>query len=175
MTDSEFRKSLQEFEGYETHMYLDSRGNVTIGVGIMFPTAAAAKSSGIKFTNRETGAAATSDEIEADFNTVKQKKPTKLNGDEAALKKELDARLKTAEGDCKAFYRDYAKLPSSVQYALLDMAFNLGRGNLMKYKNFKAALEKSDWKTAAKESKRNGIQASRNKAISDWILAGDKG
>jgi GH24 family phage-related lysozyme (muramidase) len=171
MNEAEFRKSLEEFEGYRTHMYLDSRGYVTIGVGIMFPSAGAAKSSGIKFTNRETGAVATADEIEADYNAVKQKKPAKLVGDEAALKKALDARLKTAEADCKAFYKDYAKLPSSVQYALLDMAFNLGRGNLMKYKNFKAALEKSDWKTAAKESKRNGIQASRNKAASDWILA----
>jgi hypothetical protein len=44
----------------------------------------------------------------------------------------------------------------------------------MKYKKLKTALDDKDWKTAAKESNRNGIQSSRNKAISDWILAGAK-
>jgi GH24 family phage-related lysozyme (muramidase) len=186
MNDSEYRKKLEEFEGYAEHMYLDGKGYVTIGIGIMLASAAAAKSAGIKFTNRDTGKAATPEEIEADYNAVKgatagmfppskYKKFTKLDGDAASLKKELDARLKTAESDRKAFYKDVADLPSSVQYALLDMAFNLGRGGLMKYKKLKAALEKEDWKTAAKESNRNGIQASRNKAIYDWILAGEKG
>jgi GH24 family phage-related lysozyme (muramidase) len=186
VNDSEFRKKLEEFEGYAEHMYLDGKGYVTIGIGIMLASVAAAKSAGIKFTNRDTGAAATPEEIEADYNSVKgatagmfppskYKKFTKLDGDAASLKKELDARLKTAEADRKAYYKDVADLPSSVQFALLDMAFNLGRSNLMKYKKLKTALEAKDWKTAAKESNRNGIQASRNKAISDWILAGEKG
>ena len=185
MNDSDYRKKLEEFEGYAEHMYLDGKGNVTIGIGIMLASAAAAKSAGIKFTNRDSHAAATNDEIEADFDSVKKapsglfppskyEKFTKLDGDSASLKKGLDARLKSAEADRKAFYKDFDKLPSSVQYALLDMAFNLGRGGLAKYKKLKMALEDKDWKTAAKESNRNGIQASRNKAISDWILAGVK-
>lgn len=180
MTDAEYLKKLKEFEGYAEHMYLDSVGAVTIGVGVMLPSAAKAKSSGIAFTNRETKKKATGEEIEADYDSVKGAtkgmfppskylKFTKLDASTASLKKELDARLKVAEADRKAFYPDFAKLPSSVQYALLDMAFNLGRPKLMKYKKLKAALEKKDWKTAAKESKRNGIQASRNKEISDWI------
>lgn len=185
MNDSDYRKKLEEFEGYAEHMYLDGKGNVTIGIGVMLASAAAAKTSGIKFTNRDTRSAATGSEIETDYNTVKNaasgmfppskyQQFTKLDGDAASLKKELDARLKTAEADRKAFYKDVGDLPSSVQYALLDMAFNLGRGGLMKYKKLKTALEAKDWKAAAKESNRNGIQSSRNKAISDWILAGAK-
>ena len=71
MNDSEFRKKLEEFEGYAEHMYLDGKGYVTIGIGIMLASAAAAKSAGIKFSNRDTGAAATPAEIEADYNSVK--------------------------------------------------------------------------------------------------------
>jgi len=184
MTDSDYRKKLKEFEGYAEHMYLDGGGNVTIGVGIMLGSAAAAKSAGIKFTNRDTHAAATDAEIEADYNSVKKassgmfppskyKGYTKLDGDTSSLEKEMNARIKTAEADAKAFYKDLDSLPSSVQYALIDMAFNLGRSKLMAYKKLKTALDAKDWKTAAKESNRKGIQSSRNKAISDWILAGE--
>ena len=42
MNDSEFRKKLEEFEGYAEHMYLDGKGYVTIGIGIMLASAAAA-------------------------------------------------------------------------------------------------------------------------------------
>ena len=72
MNDSDYRKKLEEFEGYAEHMYLDGKGNVTIGVGIMLASAAAAKSAGIKFTNRDSHSVATNDEIEADFDSVKK-------------------------------------------------------------------------------------------------------
>ena len=180
MNDAEYLKKLKDFEGYSEHMYLDSKGHVTIGVGIMLPSADKAKSSGLAFTNRDTKKKATADEIVADYDCVKgatkgmwppsKYKPfTKLDASTASLKKELDNRLKIAADDRKAFYSDFAKLPSTVQYAILDMAYSLGRPKLLKYKKFKAALEKKDWKAAAKESKRNGVQASRNKAIHDWV------
>ena len=174
MTESEYRKQLKEFEGYETHMYLDSKGYVTIGIGIMFANAQAAKKSGISFTNRATKAKATDDEIAADYDLTKKKKPTKLDADEGDLKKRLDKELKQAESDAKAYYSDFSNLPSSIQFALIDLAFNTGATGLSKFKLLKKALENKDWEEAAKQSHRKDIQASRNKAIADWIRAGAK-
>jgi len=72
MNESEYLKKLKVFEGFADHMYLDSKGYVTIGVGIMLASSDVAKSSGITFTNRETSKAATPDEIATDFDSVKQ-------------------------------------------------------------------------------------------------------
>ena len=181
-------KLKKDFEGDYDFMYLDSKGNVTIGVGILLANAGAAKSAGITFKNRTTGKTATPAEIEKDYNSVKAaskgmiaskyKKFTQLDatgGLDARLKKELTQ----AKSDAKSYYPDFAKLPDGAQWALVDMAFNLGGTGLKKYAKLKAALDKAvqskakdDWKAAAKESSRIGIQSSRNDAIYAWIAQG---
>ena len=188
MTEADYMAKLKDFEGETDYMYLDSRGNVTIGVGILLASAAAAKSAGITFKNRKTGKAATPAEIEKDYGSVKAvpkgmkeskyEKYTELvatGGLDARLEKELSQ----AKSDAKSYFPDFDKLPDGAQWALVDMAFNLGGTGLKKYAKMKAALEKAvksktkeDWETAAKESHRNGIQSSRNDAIYDWIAGG---
>jgi GH24 family phage-related lysozyme (muramidase) len=189
MTEADYIAKLKkDFEGEYDFMYLDSRGNVTIGVGILLASASAAKSAGISFKNRKTGKAATPAEIEKDFNSVKAapkgmdeskyEKFTELvatGGLDARLKKELNQ----AKSDAKSYYPDFDKLPDGAQWALVDMAFNLGGAGLKKYVKLKAALDKAvkskakeDWEVAAKESGRNGIQSSRNSAIYAWIAQG---
>lgn len=61
--------------------------------------------------------------------------------------------LHTCMEDCKALYPDFQTWPAEVQEILLNMAFNLGRTRLAKFVNFKAALEKRDWKQAAIEGR----------------------
>src|SRR5436309_8132433 len=102
MTEADYIAKLEIFEGYADFMHLDSKGNVTIGVGILLQSAAAAKSAGITFKNRKTGKTATPAEIETDYNSVKAaskgmieskyEKFTELvatGGLDARLKKEL--------------------------------------------------------------------------------------
>jgi GH24 family phage-related lysozyme (muramidase) len=188
MTEAEYIAKLKDFEGYTDYMYLDSTGNVTIGVGILLANASAAKSAGITFKNRKTGKTATAAEIEQDYNAVKAapkgmveskyEKYTQLvatGGLESRLQKELSQ----AKADAKSYYPDFSTLPDTVQWALVDMAFNLGGAGLKKFAKLKAALEKAvqskakeDWEAAAKESSRTGIQSSRNSAIHAWIAAG---
>jgi hypothetical protein len=95
----------------------------------------------------------------------------------------LDARLKKelsqAKTDAKSFFPDFDKLPDTAQWALVDMAFNLGGTGLKNFVKLKAALEKAlqskkkdDWEAAAAESKRKDIQPSRNDAIHAWIAQG---
>jgi len=91
----------------------------------------------------------------------------------------IQKELSQAKSDAKSYYPDFNNLPDTVQWALVDMAFNLGGAGLKKYAKLKAALEKAvqskakaDWEAAAKESNRNGIQSSRNAAIYAWIAQG---
>ena len=188
MTEAEYISKLKDFEGYTDYMYLDSRGNVTIGVGILLVNAAAAKSAGITFKNRKTKKTATPAEIEKDYNAVKaapkgmvQSKYQKFTELFAAsgLDSRLQKELNQAKADAKSYFPDFNNLPDGCQWALVDMAFNLGGAGLKKYGKLKTALEKAvqskakeDWEAAAKESSRNGIQSSRNDAIYGWIAQG---
>ena len=188
MTEADYIAKLKDFEGDADFMYLDSRGNVTIGVGILLANAAAAKGAGITFKNRKTKKTATPAEIEKDYNSVKAAPKGMLESKyekftELVATGGLDSRLakelSQAKSDAKSYYPDFNNLPDSAQWALVDMAFNLGGTGLKKYAKMKAALEKAvqskakaDWEAAAKESNRNGIQSSRNDAIFAWIAAG---
>jgi GH24 family phage-related lysozyme (muramidase) len=183
VTDAEFRAKLKVFEGYAEHMYLDSVGEVMIGVGLMLPSAQAAKSASLGFYDRKSRESAAGEAIEKDFERVRKapkgmfppenyKRYTELAASAARLKTALDRRIRTAKSDAVAFYPQYRQLPSSVRYALLDMAFNLGRTRLSQYRKLKVALQNSEWALAAEQSHRVGIQAVRNRAIADWIRKG---
>ncbi len=188
MTEADYISKLKEFEGDSDFMYLDSRGNVTIGVGILLASAAAAKSAGITFKNRKTKKTATPAEIEKDYDSVKAapkgmveskyEKFTELVAT-GGLDTRLQKELSQAKNDAKAYYSDFNNLPEATRWALVDMAFNLGGAGLKKFAKLKAALEKAvqskakeDWEAAAKESNRVGIQSSRNEAIRAWIASG---
>lgn len=180
MTEAEFRAKLKLFEGYADHMYLDTVGKVTIGTGLALDSAQKAQSASLGFRNRKTRKQADNEAIKEDFERV-SKAPkgmyppsryaryTELVADAAPLKRELDRRLRVAKSDALAFYPQYRQLPSSAQYALLDMAFNLGRSRLLQYRKLKVALNNKNWALAAKECHRTGVQPSRNKAIADWF------
>ena len=54
--------------------------------------------------------------------------------------------------DAKAVCPSFETLPEPAQRALANMAFNLGRTRLSKFKNMLAALEAKDFETAAREA-----------------------
>ncbi len=60
----------QGIEEYVPHMYLDEKGNVTVGIGHLLPKINDATP--LPFIKRDTNVAATVTEIEQDFNRVKQ-------------------------------------------------------------------------------------------------------
>jgi len=64
--------------------------------------------------------------------------------------------LDIAIGECNALFEDkdtFSNLPDEVQQILVNMMFNMGRTRLSKFKNFIAAIEAKDWKTAAAEGR----------------------
>lgn len=73
-------------------------------------------------------------------------------------------------------YPSFDSLPEDIQFAIVDMAYNMGSNEdkalgLAKFKLFRKALHEGDWPTAAKESYRPDCKrgSARNRKIYDWI------
>ncbi|MBM3795704.1 MAG: hypothetical protein FJW31_16985 [Acidobacteria bacterium] len=101
MTQAEIFAHFERHEGVIDHMYLDTVGKVTIGIGFMMPDAASALD--YKLVNRKTGALATAAEIAADCSKVHEqekgriastyRKFTKLDLPDAETRKLLKEKL----------------------------------------------------------------------------------
>jgi GH24 family phage-related lysozyme (muramidase) len=171
---------LKIFEGSIPFMYVDTTGNVTVGVGNMLPTAAEAQK--LAFQRRPDPTAnppitaaqpATAAEILADFNNVARqthgqsagfyKQFTKIDLPENAIDALLQSRVTEFLTGLTPAFPDYNQYPEEVCAALFDMAFNLGLTKLTtEFPKFCAAVKRKDWVTASAQCHRNGIQESRN-------------
>lgn len=191
MTQSQFEIDLKNFEGYAEHFYLDSVGEVTIGIGLMFKRPQSVFSSHIRFVRKADKKDASNDEIESDFKAVKESaknnplsfydRITNLTANPLDIDAEFRKRLSNAINEAQKFYendidndlnikyRTFDELPSDVQFAIVDMSFNLGYSKLKKYKKFRQHLRRGEWSQAAEASHRRGIQFRRNKKVYDLI------
>lgn len=205
MTAAGFLKEVKTFEGIVPHMYRDSKGLVTVGIGFLIETPnGQITDKGLKmpFMNVSTRAIATQEEVQAEFDAVK-KQPylnkkglplsassfrTSLLLDSAFIDKRFDELVtdywKQLRIEFGASFE--SKYPISVQYALLDMIFNLGRGKdvlnkdgvlvkrtgIHQYQKLREALNKADWKRAGDISLRHGIGKDRNDRINQWFHEG---
>lgn len=179
-TWADFKKEIKVSEGSISHMYLDTVGKVTVGVGNMLPNFTAAQKH--VFVVRATPAKkATKAQIKTDFETVKKqtkglkassyKKHTLLNLPTTAIDKLLDTRISGFKKELKVKFPKFASYPLTVQFALTDMAFNLGtNGVVTKFPTFTKAIKAEDWKKAAAQSNRPQVSKSRNATVKKWLL-----
>lgn len=172
-------KLLPDFEGRVPHMYLDTRGYPTTGVGHLL--AAVKDAYGLPFL-LPTGLAAALHDILNDYQAVKQSQPGKLPKYYAAI---ADLRLSDASIDAllmsdiqvisSGLITRLAELPTfpdPAQNALVNMAFQLGpHGVTAKYPRLMAACRAHDWKTAAAECFIPDAQKSRNDANKKFFLS----
>lgn len=63
----------------------------------------------------------------------------------------FDNDYKEAVTDCCALFLNFASLPDQVKRVLVNMAFNLGRHRLSKFKNMIKAVNEGNWVKAADE------------------------
>ena len=178
-TWDDFKKAIKVSEGNIPHMYLDSNGFVTVGVGNLLASVADAQA--LAFVNRKTQKPATNDEIKADFEAVKKqpknliashyKSFTALDLPQKDIDKLLDGRIDGFKKELKQKFPKFDSYPMTAQFALLDMAFNLGTNGLVtKFPSFKKAVEAEDWDKAAKESHRAApVSATRNATVKKWL------
>jgi lysozyme len=74
--------------------------------------------------------------------------------DEDRVKECFEKDLDTAISECVALYGEgFNDWPDEVQQVVVNMMFNMGRTRLGGFKNFRAALEESDWERAGKEGR----------------------
>jgi len=126
------KKFIERNEGREYKVYNDTRGNPSVGVG---------------FNLNRPGA-------EKTLAKLGLKKEDILNGQKL---KDFQIDLLLTQDVAQAakianrFVKNYDELPNPAKIVLVDMSFNLGEGKLNEFKKLKAAIEKEDFDTAAKE------------------------
>lgn len=156
------------FEGIIPHLYLDTAGYVTAGVGFMLPKLVDAQA-------LDWAQPVSSDDVTRDWYTVRAvgagKLPrayriaTECRLSEAGMRAEFDRRMALVSYELARVWRDFDALPAPAQLAIKDMAWNCGVGSLRRHwPKFRAAVDRRDWQTCAKQCRRRGIQESRNDA-----------
>ena len=164
---NEFLATLTQFEGSTNYMYLDTTGNVTVGVGHLIDSPAHAAALPLRgpdtFHDWCRVKRALRGQLAAYYKRCSSSRLSPrgiaiiLESDLDAVSLQLTARL-----PC------FPALPLPVQHALCDMAFNLGTAKLIEdYPKMIACVEAGDWNGAAAQCHRNGIAQERN----DWCAS----
>lgn len=173
MNREQLKQDIRSHEGVINHLYLDTRGNATIGVGQLVPDAAFART--LPLVHRQGGQPASADEIDADYARVMAEPParvassyrsaTRLVLPDEAIDQLLDQRVDEFMDGLGRQLPGFEQFPEGAQQALLDMAFNLGLGGLTrKFPKLMRAAKNQDWQTCAAECSRRGIGDTRNAA-----------
>lgn len=165
------RSMIKEGEGIISHMYLDTRGFVTVAVGQLLKTVEAAQE--LDFVHRDTAQPAGAAEIAEDYASVKRQEAgkiasqyrqfTKLDMPGPAIDALLDKRIEDFEKGLQRDFPQYDSYPDAAKLGLMDMVFNLGnKGVVNKFPTFTRAARSQDWATCARECRRVGISDHRN-------------
>lgn len=189
----EVTKKIEEYEGRIDHLYLDSVGKVTVGVGHLIPNRLATASIKLhKAVNGLPTQPATPKEKEDEYAAiVKQKKGFKASAykqyaslmmSAAEIDRLRDAHIDTFYRELTILYRkkrgypnDFDSLPKDVQLALFDMVFNLGATKIVStFPTFDRYLKKGDWAQAALASNRPQVSLARNRYVKDLLLSAAK-
>lgn len=172
LTLAQIKAHMVPFEGEVPHMYLDSVGLVTIGIGNMLPNIAAAEA--LPFVRRSDSGRASSAEIRADWEKVTAQSGavrvatfyaahTQLELPAAAIDALYQRRVDEFKQQLRGVFAHFDTFPDDAQLAVLDMAFNLGVGALnTKWPKFKAAVNAEKWSEAVTECVRPSSRPARN-------------
>lgn len=164
---------IEAFEGKVPWMYLDTDtpANVTALIGQEIPDVAAAQA--LPWRTHDFSRYATAKEVAADFERVQAMNgggypshyttPTCLQMLDADIYRILESELTAIDAELAAFYGNYAAWPDPAKIATLDIAFNLGLGELKRgYPHFNAAAQSGYWLTCTAQCHRDGISVARN-------------
>jgi GH24 family phage-related lysozyme (muramidase) len=167
------RRDLLRWEGNCRHMYRDSEGFVTTGIGHLLRTADEAVK--LPWVHASTGQPASPSEVRAAFAGVAgmptgHKAPYYERGSDLRLSPDVvrdlaDRRLEREFlPGIRRHFPHFDSYPAPAQSALVDMAYNLGVAGLGNFKKLIAACERGDFATAATESHRKSCRDDRNDA-----------
>ena len=169
---------IASFEGAIPYLYLDNAvpPNATAAIGMMLPNVASSQA--LPWYIHDFSRAATANEIAQDFARV-----TAMRGGMMAVQYRGDAGLSLTDTDMlsmlkselggidaqlAAMYPSYSGWPEPAKLATLDMAYNLGLGELRTgYPVFNRAANDEEWLTCAAQCHRFGPSVARNSWTSE--------
>lgn len=178
---------IELYEGRKNHLYRDSLGKITVGVGQLLPNRASVLSLPL-YRKNNSPQPATPQEKQDEYDAV-AKLPTGHNASwyggftklflpDAEINRLRDKHITDFYTELGNIYKksrgypdDFDKLPSTVQLALFDLIFNLGADKIVHvFKNLDSAVKSGDWKKAAAESNRPQVGADRNLYVKQLFL-----
>lgn len=128
---------IKKHEGVKPHVYKDSLGIPTVGIG---------------FNMMRSDARNIFNRLNLDYNST-------LNGSvdltDQQMKDLFVECLKIAYKDVKQYLPQYDELPREIKLGLIDMSFNLGISRLNKFVKTKEYILQGDYKAAAQELKKS--------------------
>jgi len=184
------RKKLYLYEGNFNHLYLDTKGKVTIGVGHLIPHRGAISAVKLYTTkNDQPSLPATLQNKQNEYDKI-SKLPWGPRHGAASFKPHTTLIMKTTDINhllnkhISSFYKelstiyrktngyteDFDNMHENIQLALFDMIFNLGASKIVNvFKKFDAAIKAGDWKKAASESNRVDVNIARNQYVKELL------
>ncbi len=166
---------LLRWEGRCNHMYKDTRGYVTTGIGNLVKTADDAAR--LPWVDAKTGQPASDAQIRTAFQAVAGGPDGKKAGayeklTTLRLPDEVVTELATQRLEreflpgLRRQFPGFDQFPPAARAALVDMAYNLGLGGLAKFEKLNTACLQGDWEAAAQECHRKSSRPERN----DWTM-----
>ncbi len=163
------KSSLKEHEGVVPFLYLDTKGNPTVGVGHLLPTQEIACALPWERSLHPVDPR----DVEQEFMRVlamEKGKPASYYGARTVLRLSpetidalLDADIAAKFAELEAAIFGFAAYPECVQCAMLDIAFNCGVAGLLHgFPKLMEHVKRADWEGAAQESRRPEVSPERN-------------
>jgi hypothetical protein len=176
-------------EGNIAHMYLDTKGLVTIGIGNLIDPISLALTLPFQFkaNNRAgiaSGKAATVKEIEAEWLSLKNNpnrlvlirsgasasaRVTDLELSPASRQRLFDCVTNAHEVQLTTYFAGFPNWPGDAQLAVMAMAWGLGMYFPPKFPKFTAACQAQDFDAAAKECNISSWRPERNQASTRFL------
>lgn len=168
-------EKLKEYEGSVSHMYLDSVGLVTVGIGSLLQRAEDAQK--LPFMVRDSGAPANAEQILHEWELLAAmqqnnyaasyfKRFTDLElSDEAIAQQTIDHLEHFYDGLVREV-DGFDDFPEASKKAIMDMTFNLGlNGVVRKFPKFITAFRNKEWAICKEQCNRRGIATARNEYV----------
>lgn len=196
MNQEEIINFFKRHEGQKNFMYLDHKGNVTIGAGHMIPDTEALQGLPFEFYDTKAGNflnPASIEDVRRAFEIVRNQKSGQNIGvdsykpkdrsdlmnirlPDADVNRRLIADLHYKAQEVRKKFPQFDTYPQKTKMALLDMQFNMGRNfSRQKWSKLYKAVEGEDWSSAAKESNRKDVGKERNEEIRKFFLEIERG
>jgi GH24 family phage-related lysozyme (muramidase) len=146
--NQQIRDFITKHEGKRYKAYKDSKGILTIGIG---------------FNLERNNAKKRLEEVGANYDAIVSGKASLTD---SQVNKLFDKEYNDALNIASKFVSNFSNLPHDAKMVLTDMAFNLGPNRLNKFQRFKSALEREDFKEAAREMQNSAwYKQVRNRGI----------